>query len=355
MSWLAPHAWRIADGTPTHTIWNQDLISNPASLRNENDARVKVYRSSNLSVANDTRQDIAWNAQVYESSGMYDAGANTRLIALRDGIYLIQAKVGWANNATGRRGIGYNVNGVNPDYDLQFNSANGNAKENGADLLKLAAGDYISVFAYQSSGGALNLLGSNEGSSSATLTLLATPTAAPPWTAPRTWTDGDILTPHLLQTQWSDNLNNLRYFRGQAAKVSLAENQSVTAQDRKSALAWDTENFRIGSLWTGGSKFTAQIAGWYLVIATVEWRSESTAAVGALRGVGYKINGSSISYDLHFQSGSQSGVSTNGKGMAWLNRGDFLEIYAYHDAEQSLTINGGGVDKTRACVALMAA
>lgn len=352
MAWATPHDFSLDDLTPTHTQFNQELITNPASLRNENDARVKVWRSSNLSVADSTRQAIAWNAQDYESSGMWDVGLATRLIALRSGIYLIQGKTAWASNSTGRRGLGYSVNG-GINYDMQFNAANSNSKQNGCDLIKLKANDYVEVYGYQSSGGALNLTGSGEGSSSATLSLLATPNAAPPWTAPRTWSDGDILTPHLLNTQIRDNLLNRRYFNGQAAKVSLLENQSVTALDR-APISWDVEHWAVGSLWTGGSKFTAPITGWYMVIATIEWRSEATAAVGAVRGVGFTVGSTHRDFDLHFQSGSQAGVSSNGKGMIYMRKDDYLEVFAYHDSDQSLTINGDR-DRTRACVALMAA
>lgn len=349
MAWGTPHFWTLADQTPTHGLFNQDLISNPASLRNENDARVKVWRSSAISVANETRQAIAWNAQAYESSGMFDTGAATRLIALRNGIYLVQSKMAWASNSTGRRGNGYRVNGAGLDYDMQLTAANASSKQNGADMVMLEAGDYVEVYGYQSSGGALNMSGAGESSSSATLTLLATETPATDWTEPKVWATGDVLTPQLLNAQWRDNLLNLRYFGGQAAKVSLSENQSVTALERN-PLSWDVEQWKIGGLWTNGSKFIARVAGWYWVIPTVEWRSEDTAAVGAVRGCGFTLGSTNRDFDLHFQSGSQAGVSSNGKSMVYLEVDDWIEIYAYHDNDQSLIINGG-LDRTRVCVA----
>lgn len=354
MPWVSPHRWTLNDGTPNFGLLNQDLITNPATLRNANDAQVKVYRTTAVSVASDTHQFISWNAQSYEvTTGLWDSGDPTRLFAPTSGVYLLTVKMQWASSASGRRGCGYRVNGGGAEYDMQVNASSATSKQNGSDLIKLRTGDYVQVYAYQTSGVALNMTGGDEGNSSVTLTLLGSPTAAPPWTEPRTWATGEVLTPHLLNTEFSDNLANRRYFGGQAAKVSLLENQSITGGQRQ-ILNWDVERWHVGSLWTGGSTFVSPIEAWYLLVATVGWRSEAGAAIGAIRGVGFSTNERRHDYDLHFQSGNTAGVFSNGKTIVRLRKDEALEVYAFQDSDQALTVRGG-INGTRVAIAMIAA
>lgn len=321
------------------------------------DHAVKVYRTSNLSIPNNARTAVQWTSQQWEiGGGMFDSGSNTRLTCPASGIYLLNAKTPWTPNSTGRRGVGYTMQ--NPtdslDYDMQFNDANGGAvKQNGIDLVKLHTAQYVVVTAYQSSGGALNLLGSNLGSSSACLSLLGVPNAGPVYTVPEDGVDGDIASSHWLNTYVRDNLQSIRYFQGHTAKVYLEDNLSVSPGEQ-TPISWQREVWHSGSIWDGSS-FVAPLDGYYMLVPTVEWRSEAGADVGAIRGVGYTISSSNRDYNLQFQSGGAAGVSCNGLAIVPLNKGDKLDVWAYHDAQQALSLRGGSPDQTRCGIALYAA
>lgn len=354
MAYAAPTDWALHD-LPTHTEFNQDLIASPLALRSLFDTSVRVHRTANQSLANDARTAISWQASIWNVGTMWVLATNpSRITVPTTGVYLLTAKAPWTANNAGRRGIGYRISGGVAEYDMQFQTAqNGASRENGADLLSLVAGDYVEVYAYQSSGGSLNLLGTGEDGATATLTLVATETTAPIWTPPRAWANGDILTPWRLNTHVRDNLRNRRYFNGQAVKLSLAENLSIPSGER-SPITWDVEQWQIGTMWASGSRLTARVAGWYMILATVEWRSDATPG-DVFRGVGFQINERSPSFDLQFQSGGTANAqaSSNGKALVRLEVDDVFEAYAYHDADQALVLNGDGADRTRVAVALM--
>jgi hypothetical protein len=181
----------------------------------------------------------------------------------------------------------------------------------------------------------------------------ATTTSAPVWTLPRDWANGDMGTAWRFNTQFRDAILNRRYFNGAACSLYLTENQSI-ASGQRTAIPWDAELFQVGNMWTSGTDIMAPVAGWYGLLATVEWTAEASAATGANRGVGYRINNHSPDYDLQFQGGVTAGQSCNGKALVRMEQGDTLQVYASHDADQSLNISDRQ-DRTRVQMWLEAA
>lgn len=353
MAWGAPPDFQIGD-TPTHTEVNQ-VLANLEALRHLHDAAVRVFRTADLTVGSSgTRTMVTWQDDAWQRGALWTAGANgSKLFAPLDGIYLHGAQAEWASNNSGIRGIGARINGSGSDFDQQFQSAQtGTPRTNSAEIFLMNAGDYLETYVYQSSGGSLDLQGGTVADSWATLRLLGTETSTPFWTDPRTWATGDRLYSWRLWTEWNDNLNALRYLGGQVAKVSLLENVSISPGER-SPISWTVPLIQVGEVWDSGADFVAQHDGWYMLLIHLEWRNEAAGNIGAKRGCGYKIadpgesDFRSTNYDLQFQSGSQSGVRTNGKARIRLRAGERVGVYGLHDADQSLTINGGAPDRSR--------
>lgn len=352
MPFTEPPNWQIGQ-TPSHTDVN-DVLASLEALRHLNDAAVRVYRTSDFTVSSSgVRTMLPWTNDAFNRGSLWSSGAATRKIAPLDGIYLHVAQAEWASNNAGIRGIGARINGSSPDYDQQFQTAQtGTPRTNSAEIFLLDAGDYVETYVYQSSGGSLGMVSGNFGDTWAGLRLLGTETFTPFWTDPRTWASGDKLHGWRLWTHWNDNLNALRYLGGQAAKVSLLENVSISPGER-SPLSWGAAQIQVGNVWESGADLVAEVDGWYMLLVLLEWRNEPAGNVGAKRGCGYKIadpgasNYRSTNYDLQFQSGSQAGIRTNGKAFIPLRAGERVGVYGLHDAEQSLTINGGAPDRSR--------
>jgi hypothetical protein len=75
-----------------------------------------------------------------------------------------------------------------------------------------------------------------------------------PWTTPRNWVTGDLVTAALLNQQWRDNINELRYGHrivadatARAAITDAASGLMIWQQDTNQLLVYD------GSVWRGVS------------------------------------------------------------------------------------------------------
>lgn len=354
MVWTAPLTFQLKT-TPTHTQFNTELISNPDALRRRSEFYAcKVNRTTEPTLSSASTTVITWQSASLNNGALWSAGLPSRLTAQQTGVYLLTATTAWASHSSGRRGVSWRLNGSATIFDMQFTEAQiSNPRQNGTELIWLTVGDYIEVMAYQGSGGNLNLLAGGDLGTNASLFLLGTPTPPADWTPPRTWTTGDILTPWLLNTEWRDNLRWLRNMKGHAGKVSLEDEVSIPDWDR-TKISWTVLEQQIGNVWESGTQIKGGPAGWYMLIATLEWKTEDDGGANARRGVGYTINGRGASYDLQIQSGSQTGVITNGKALVHLQADQYVEVYAYHTADQSLTLSGDH-NGTRASLHLVAA
>jgi hypothetical protein len=165
----------------TASLWNDDvrdavnfLISPP---------RVKVYKTANQSIGTSGWACLTWDAEAFDTDTMHsNVTANSRITFTTAGTYQIIYNVFWANNSTGLRNHTIEKNG---------NTSQGNgtpiiepfaispvaATHSGASISVIAsfvAGDWIQAFAWQNSGGALNLAGVSESHSSLSANWIAT-------------------------------------------------------------------------------------------------------------------------------------------------------------------------------------
>lgn len=145
----------------TTTEWNRDLVDNVRYL-GEDGPRLRVNRSSTLSIGSGSSTAITWNAEDYDTDTMHDLGANTsRLVATHAGKYRLTAYCEFATNTTGLRYVAVSKNGTGQlaaSPILVTASLGSNvAPMPVAWVGELAAADYLEISAFQDSGGNLNI------------------------------------------------------------------------------------------------------------------------------------------------------------------------------------------------------
>lgn len=130
--------------------------------------RCKVRRTSDLSVVNNTDTVIDWGTEDYDTdttAPMHDAVTNpSRITVTVPGLYVVAACLEWqSGGGTGNRRLILRRNGVHCASDVRTGTAT-NATRHGAYCeIEMAAGDYFDVVCFQTSGGALLMLGGTTG------------------------------------------------------------------------------------------------------------------------------------------------------------------------------------------------
>lgn len=129
-------------------------------------------RTSAQSVSNSTWTAVQYQSEVYDTSGIFDAGSPTRM-TVPSGVTKVRvaANVNWQGSAAGQRQITIRKNGVSfgdstsSAYQGQPNQGTGSAGSGNQNIvspvLSVTAGDYFECEVFQDSGGALNVAHSN--------------------------------------------------------------------------------------------------------------------------------------------------------------------------------------------------
>ena len=130
----------------------------------------KVSRATDQSIPDSTVTRVGFDNTIYDPGGWHSTVTNpSRITVPADGVYHVHALISYASNTTGLRQIRIATNGNIDSGNEQLDCIFINPAINGihsmqADaILRLSAGDYIEVGAYQNSGGSLNVLGRIEG------------------------------------------------------------------------------------------------------------------------------------------------------------------------------------------------
>lgn len=176
-AWSTPRSW--TDGEPQGIIaphdWNNDIRDRLLNLRYLKGIACAVYLSADVSVSSNSYDGIGWNTALFNLGGLWTGGAE--FVAPVDGIYHISATLEWDEGSilSGQRGVGYRINKLNVHHDMQVEQGNPGAQNtscNGNDLLQLAAGDVLEIYAFQATAESLSLK-SNQDRTRATLRLVA--------------------------------------------------------------------------------------------------------------------------------------------------------------------------------------
>lgn len=117
-----------------------------------------VVKSSDQSIPNITPTMVSWATEVFDTGGYFDTGANTRLTVSEDGVYLVQASLGYApSNTTGYRTTDIYVDGSLHSQGNALPSSSLYCIPKVSAILSLTAGQYVEVQAQQNSGSARNV------------------------------------------------------------------------------------------------------------------------------------------------------------------------------------------------------
>lgn len=115
-------------------------------------------KSGNQSISNTTTTKVTFDTYTNNSHGSWDTG-NNRYVVKTAGPFNLAGTIGYAANATGYRQVSYSINGGTAETANQTNSVGASDPTVcgfSATTPYLNAGDYIELFTYQNSGGALN-------------------------------------------------------------------------------------------------------------------------------------------------------------------------------------------------------
>lgn len=120
---------------------------------------VRLTNSGATSTTTATDTVLTWDTETYDTNAYHSTVTDThKMTAPFTGYYRIGAKISWAQNGTGYRGVAYRVNSGSTIYQTTVAPPSDNAcvTSFAADIF-LNAGDYWDVVVKQSSGGALNV------------------------------------------------------------------------------------------------------------------------------------------------------------------------------------------------------
>ncbi|MBI5622281.1 MAG: hypothetical protein HY924_00735, partial [Elusimicrobia bacterium] len=130
-------------------------------------AMVRVTKSANQTLGDNTLTAITWDVETFDTDGMHDnATNNTRLTAPITGKYLVGATLVYNENTTGGRGVHVRKNGATyyGGNEPQTPAAGGTFHDafSHTTLVDLAAGEYVEILGHQQSTVGLDVLsGSN--------------------------------------------------------------------------------------------------------------------------------------------------------------------------------------------------
>jgi hypothetical protein len=133
-------------------------------VTNDEQPRASANNSTTQSISNSTWTAVTFDTEDYDVGSMHSTSVNTSKFTVPTGgggIYLLTAQVTFAANATGVRQIRF-LKGSGAT-DIGGTSARSSVTATDIETLSsslvvsLAAGDIVEVYAYQTSGGSLNI------------------------------------------------------------------------------------------------------------------------------------------------------------------------------------------------------
>jgi hypothetical protein len=125
----------------------------------------RVRRTSNQSINDSADTIVVWESETYDEGGVWTAGTPNRFTIAEAGKYHMTAGITFAANATGRRDVWFIRNGTTGTLYARArlsNPSGGTQNHVQASVdMNLSVSDYVQVYVYQDSGGALDVVGSD--------------------------------------------------------------------------------------------------------------------------------------------------------------------------------------------------
>jgi hypothetical protein len=129
-------------------------------------ASCRVYNDANISVANDGWQALTFNSERWDTDNIHSTTTNTgRLTCVTAGLYLIMGHVSFTANVAGNRGVRLvaNISGATA-YLHTILGLGAFAAHNTIvgihTMAQFSIDDYVTLEAYQNSGGPLDVISS---------------------------------------------------------------------------------------------------------------------------------------------------------------------------------------------------
>ena len=151
-------AAQVAAGNHTHALDNLD-----GYIRQSTAIACRAYRNTTQSIASSTWTAIQLNAEYFDDvpSGVTEmhnnSTNNTRITCRVNGVYHIVGNVQWENDATGDRMTAIRLNGSTyVGLNTTRARVSGNTNVNVSTVIKMSAGDFVELMAYQDRGSSLN-------------------------------------------------------------------------------------------------------------------------------------------------------------------------------------------------------
>ena len=158
MPYVAPRTWVVPDAITAARL-NQDLRDNVAFLANP--PKVRAYNSAAISTTTATATLITLDSERYDTDTMHSTATNTgRITFTTAGTYRYTARIAFASGAGDYREVKIRLGGAT-DIDLDSRGVAGGGNYTTCICTgeyAFTAGQYIEMFAYQNSGGNLNVV-----------------------------------------------------------------------------------------------------------------------------------------------------------------------------------------------------
>lgn len=115
---------------------------------------------NNQAIPSGSVRKVNWNAESFDIGEFHDnASNNTRLTVPETGIYQINALIAWETNGSGDRLLSVLKNGTLTQLsDTKTPVTGSSTTQSISGMLELAAGDFIELSVFQSSGSELDLI-----------------------------------------------------------------------------------------------------------------------------------------------------------------------------------------------------
>jgi hypothetical protein len=277
----------------------------------------RVSNAAGTSIPNATDTAIPFASESYDTDSMHDTVTNnTRITINTPGVYMIAANVTFAGSSVGSRSVYLRLNGSTV-IGYMTEKVTDDATQGGGVTItvarKLNAGDYVEVMARQTSGGALALSTSGSEYTACAVTYLGGPAGI--------------------------------FQQTPAVRVSRSGTQSIPTGVSTQVL-WNAETYDEGTpsndmhdTSTNSERLYCRVPGVYAVEASVEFTGGSGGTLR--RYVSIWVNGTTevAREDIYVSSGTSSN-SINVSGQVKLNAGDYISVFAFHDATAAMNIAG---------------
>lgn len=152
----------VATGSVITQAWTEVVRDDLLYFKDraDNPPRCILTHNTTQSIANNTNTAVTFNTESSDPLGLHSTGTNPTRVTIptgETGYYLLTGWLDFAANATGQRGIQLYLNaGLLLQQRLDAAAA-GDTYLTIAFVYALAAGDYVELGAFQTSGGALNV------------------------------------------------------------------------------------------------------------------------------------------------------------------------------------------------------